>query len=169
MYYLINNIIEIKSNKLLKKTGNNIHVLIKSGQKIKLLLKNVTIPFGLEYYKYKKLKKFFLKLNINEPLSDQLKDLENDILDQVNDIYMLNLNVKSQIIYKSNYKNQLIVKFKEFRNKIQTKITNQDKNSISLFEIKEKDKLDIEISPNAFIYNDDLIIKWTIITLNILR
>ena len=115
------------------------------------------------------MKKFFLKLNINDLLSDQLKDFENDILDQVNEIYMLNLNVKSQILYKSNYKNQLIVKFKEFRNKIQTKIINQDKNSMSLFEIKEKDNLDIEISPNAFIYNDDLIIKWTIITLNILR
>ena len=169
MYYLINDLVEIKKNIIMKKTGNNIHILINTGKKIKLLLKNLTIPFGLEHYKYKKMKKFFLKLNINDTLSESFDYFENEILEKINEEYMLNLKLKSQIIYKSGYNNQLIVKFKEFRNKIQTKISNSDKNPISLFEIKEKDKVNIEISPNAFIYNDELIIKWTIITLNILR
>ena len=169
MYQFIDNINDIKNSILLKKTGNNIAIYNQNVKKFKLELKNVMTPFGLESYSYNKNQKFFLKINMNPIQYNYFKDFELYIRDLVINQFNLSLKIKSQIICKKKYSNQLILKFKEYKNKIQTKIYTTENTEISLFDIKPKDFFNLEITPNIYIYGNEIIVKWSIITINILR
>ena len=169
MYQFTNNIDDLKKNIFLKKIGNNISIINQNGKKIKLGIKNIVTPFGLESYSYNKNQKLFLKINLSHDQYITFRDFESDIGELVNNQYNLRLNIKSQLICKIKYSNQLILKFKEYKNKIQTKIYNLDKTEVSLYNIKPKNILNLELSPNIYIYGTEIIIKWSIITINILR
>ena len=168
MYCIVDNLDEISQNLSYQKVGNNILITSDLNKKFILILKNVCIPFGLESYSYNKKEKFFLKINLDNYLSKKFNDFEQKIQQDINDKFILSLNIKTQILSKK-YNNQLLVKFKEFRNKFQTKIYDSNNSEIDVFSLEPKNKLNIEISPNIFIYNGNIIIKWTIITINKLR
>lgn len=153
----------------LKKTGDNVHITDIKNNKIQIVLNNISVPFGLEKYNYGKQNKYYLKLNIDDSISNNIIKFEKYIKQKIHSQFDLNLDIKTQIIIKNRFNNQLITKFKDYNNKIQTKILDEENRNISIFEILPKEKIEIYISPNCYILNNNLILKWTIITIKLLR
>jgi hypothetical protein len=166
---ILKDIENLKNMTTLKKTGNNVHITDLEGNKIQIVLKNINIPFGLEKYNYNKQTKYYLKLNINDSISNKINNLEKYIKQRIYKEFNIDLDIKTQIITKSKFNNQLITKFKDYYNKIQTKVFDKENKNITIFEILPKKKIDIYISPNCYISNKNIILKWTIITIKLLR
>lgn len=151
-----------------KKTNNNISLVNYRGKKIKFCLENIYIPFGLEKYKFNMKFKYFLKINLSQELYEIFSNFEDYVCKKVFKLYGKNYKIKSQL-EKRNTHNLLILKIKEFRNKLLSKIIDKEGCNISIFEITSKLYANIIISPNIYINNNEIIIKWTIETINITR
>ena len=146
----------------ISKVNNSIYKILSNDKSLTLDIENVKLPFGVDSYTYNRKKTFYLKLEINNILKNYIIDIETQVKTILESVEKSSaFSIKSQIMEQGIYNPNMIVKIKQYRDKILTKIKDND-GALSLFDIEKNTILDMKITPNIYIDKDNnIIVKWT--------
>ena len=151
----------------IQRVGNILKILNKNDNKVSIIkVENVECPFGIEKINYSnKSQSIFLKINIDNNINFKnfISSLEEKLFKLQCIIDKKEYILNSQIINYDKYEDKLITKIKIYKNKIVTKIYNDNDIEISIFDIKKDNFFDLELSGNIFLNDDNkFTLKWSI-------
>ena len=151
----------------IQRVGNILKILNKNDNKLSIIkVENVKCPFGTEKTNYNnKSESIILKINIDNNINFKnfILNLEKKLFNLQCIIDKKEYILNSQIINYDKYEDKLITKIKIHKNKILTKIYNDNDIEISIFDIKKDNFFDLELPGNIFLNGDNkFTLKWSI-------
>lgn len=129
-------------------------------EKLVIKLDNIKFPFGFEN------NNTILKCNITTKQTELIKNIENMLEKKIKDIDH-KYEIKSQLILKEKYANQLITKVHSHKNKILSIFVNNDDIISPYTIITNKNKYEMIIFLDKLWLNNDIFFyKWKIRKIN---
>ena len=127
-------------------------------KQLKIVLNDITIPFGIEKY----YTDYTCKLSLNTENYNMFKNIENSIREELLEIDS-EYELKSQINESRNFKT-LTAKLFSVKNNIVTEIIDEESKIIGMDEIAKKQKINIIIFfDKMWLKNNIAYYKWKII------
>ena len=145
----------------IKRSGEFCKIMNKyTNKSYEINVENIKIPFGIEQTNNNSI---ILKINLdNIDFKNYIIKIEEKLFNLQCKLDNKDYSLQSQILKNDNYEDKLILKVKMFNNKILSKVY-KNNIEISIYEINNRDILDIEMKGNIYLSKENkFILKWNI-------